>query len=234
MAVPYSRQTVDSPNPLARFTHRRRISEALGLAERIAPPKARVLDYGCGPGLFLRELGQRRPDLDLVGYDPFPKGSYTDIQLIDNMSSISTRSTRLITALETCEHLTDAELVNFLTEAQRVLSSDGILLISVPIIGGPGLIIKEANQMVLRRRRSHYTIRELASAAFLGRPAPRGDMKHSHKGFDFKSLHRTTAKYFIIQRGWPSPFPRLPWYANSQMFSMWRLRSEQLPSPDLS
>ena len=36
------------------------------------PPRPVVLDLGCGPGLFLRDLGERHPAATLYGYDVTP------------------------------------------------------------------------------------------------------------------------------------------------------------------
>jgi SAM-dependent methyltransferase len=36
------------------------------------PPRPVVVDLGCGPGLFLRDVGQRHPSATLYGYDVTP------------------------------------------------------------------------------------------------------------------------------------------------------------------
>jgi SAM-dependent methyltransferase len=36
------------------------------------PPRLTIIDLGCGPGLFLRDLGERYPDATLYGYDVTP------------------------------------------------------------------------------------------------------------------------------------------------------------------
>jgi ubiquinone/menaquinone biosynthesis C-methylase UbiE len=36
------------------------------------PPRPVMLDLGCGPGLFLRDLGERYPQATLYGYDVTP------------------------------------------------------------------------------------------------------------------------------------------------------------------
>ena len=37
------------------------------------PPYPVMMDLGCGPGLFLRELGERYPTATLYGYDVTPR-----------------------------------------------------------------------------------------------------------------------------------------------------------------
>ena len=39
---------------------------------RRLPPRAVMMDLGCGPGLLLRDLGDRYPDAVLYGYDVTP------------------------------------------------------------------------------------------------------------------------------------------------------------------
>jgi ubiquinone/menaquinone biosynthesis C-methylase UbiE len=39
---------------------------------RRLPPRAVIIDLGCGPGLLLRDLGERHPDAILHGYDVTP------------------------------------------------------------------------------------------------------------------------------------------------------------------
>ena len=42
----------------------------------MSPPRSRpqpvIVDLGCGPGLFLRDLGERYPQATLFGYDVTP------------------------------------------------------------------------------------------------------------------------------------------------------------------
>ena len=64
--VPYERQTLRHPNPVARFAHRKRHGFALTLASRHVEMGGTVLDFGAGQGSFLYELGRIRPDLRLV------------------------------------------------------------------------------------------------------------------------------------------------------------------------
>ena len=52
------------------------------------------------------------------------------------LSSFAPGSIDLITALETCEHLTDDELRAFIADARAVLAANGKLVVSVPIMVG--------------------------------------------------------------------------------------------------
>lgn len=224
MPMDYSRQTVDTPNPLARFAHRRRTEVALQAVSRLVGPGGAVLDFGSGPGLLLHELGVRRRDLRLIGFEPYMEPSFPDVAHVTRLSDVPEGSVDVLTCLETCEHLEDDGLAELVSEAKRLLHPGGTLLISVPIVIGPSLLPKQANRMLLHRQRLEYTLRELTLAVVAGRPGPRAVKRAaSHKGFDFRALDRYLAADLIRVSHWCSPFGRLPWWLNSQAFSTWRV-----------
>ncbi|MFG3757135.1 hypothetical protein, partial [Klebsiella pneumoniae] len=78
----------------------------------------------------------------------------------------------VISAFEVCEHLSDVEISRFLWEAWEALNSDGRLIVSVPIMVGGALLLKELNRAILFRRGSDYSPSELV-AGTLGRTVPR-------------------------------------------------------------
>lgn len=217
--IPYSRQTVCSPNPLARFTHRRRHATALRLTAASLPHGGALLDLGCGDGHFLRQCGRIRPDLRLFGFDPGWEGRAEGFVLARSLAELPDGVCDAVCAFEVLEHLDDPELAEFFEQSRRILPACGLWILSVPIIGGPTLLLKELNRALLFRRPSDYTLGELARAAFLGVPAPRAsDRKRSHKGFDFRALERRLGREGkILVRRW-SPFRWAPWWMNSQVF----------------
>lgn len=50
--VSYEEQTLDHPNPLARYAHRAGLRLALREAAASLPPGGALLDYGAGQGRF--------------------------------------------------------------------------------------------------------------------------------------------------------------------------------------
>ena len=73
--VPYEKQTVDSPNPIARFAHRARLKRSKRLLMSLLGESAVLLDYGCGQGRFLHDIASdikvQKPGVVLLGYDPY-------------------------------------------------------------------------------------------------------------------------------------------------------------------
>jgi SAM-dependent methyltransferase len=221
--VAYSRQTLDTANPVARYAHRQRYRLSLDRAAAEVPQGGTVLDYGCGEGTFLKALAEARPDLTLLGYDP-ESGHVPDrYELVTDMAAVPAASVDLLCCFETLEHLYDDEIAAFAADASRVLTPDGRLLVSVPVIGGPPLLLKELNRSIMFRRRSDYRAGELLAASFAGRPAPRPEnIRVTHKGFDHRAV---LAKLdgFVVADSACSPFAGLPWWLNSQAFSLLRL-----------
>lgn len=100
-----------------------------------------------------------------------------------------------------------------------MLNGGGTLIISVPVIGGPTLLLKEINRMILFKRKSDYSLKELLLASFLCIPAKKPENPRlTHKGFDFRELEKELATAFYLIDKTYSPFPVLPWYLNSQVF----------------
>ena len=212
----YAHQTHDSPNPLARFAHRSRYKLSVELAERLLPNGGTLVDFGAGEGTFLDKVGQRRPDARLLAIEPHQTIDLPDVVRIARIEDIPERSADLVAAIEVLEHLTDEQLRDFLTAAKAILKPGGKLLVSVPIMYGLALPVKELSRTLLHRRWSDTRAGELLKATAgipIGRPANRAG---SHKGFDFRSLRWEIAAAFRIAEERYSPFPSVPWWVNSQ------------------
>jgi hypothetical protein len=215
--VPYDRQTVNSPNPLQKFAHRQRMAKSILLASKCVPKDGTIVDFGAGNGLFLSTLGIGRPDVKLFAVEPFMAPIFDSrINYIESFRDLSTNPD-LISAFEVCEHLTDQELEQFFSDVHNSISPDGRMLVSVPIMIGGALIVKELSRSILFRRFSDYSASELI-AGLTGRVVPRPSSRiATHKGFDFRWLRHELTRLFIIEEEILSPF-LLPWWANSQIF----------------
>lgn len=216
--VSYRQQTLESSNPIARFAHRSRLARSVRKANALLPDGGTLLDFGCGVGDFLSALRALRPDAALLGFDPFQGKPSQDFLHVSDTAAVRPWSVDMLCAFEVLEHLTDAELESFELEASRLLKPGAALVVSVPIIGGPTLLLKEANRFRMFRR-IEYSAPELFAAAFLGKPAERAsDRKTSHKGFDFQATRAALSRSFALGKSELCPFPALPWWCNSQVF----------------
>lgn len=216
----YERQTTESRNPVKRFTHRSRIRRSVGIADSRLPKGGALLDFGAGPGKFLNDLRERRPDGTFYGYDKFQAPRFDGLTYVTATADIADGSIDVITAFEVLEHLIDRDIDAFLDESKRILTKRGTLIISVPIMYGPVTLIKEASNVVAHRRRVEYSPAELARV-IAGKPIDRPkvtDRYTTHKGFDFRQLRQKIAASFDVGTEILSPFPALPWMLNSQIF----------------
>jgi len=216
--VSYAKQTIDSPNPIARFAHKSRINKSIKYTSLLLPDCGSILDFGSGEGYFLKMLAEEKPQCNLYGYDPYKDRGCNEFTQVKDLDSLKSSSLDVITAFEVCEHLYEAEIHQFLEQALRLLQLNGKVVISVPIMYGSALIPKEINKMLLYRRSSIYTFSEFNSALF-GKSILRPESpRNTHKGFDFRWLENIIGKYFDITRKSYSPFNILPWFMNSQCF----------------
>jgi 2-polyprenyl-3-methyl-5-hydroxy-6-metoxy-1,4-benzoquinol methylase len=224
-SVPYEQQTVDRRNPIARFTHRTRMRKSKRLVMRHLTPSATLLDYGCGQGRFLHDLAtdirdrQPQAQVSLLGYDPFMNAKYEGYRVVSDVKEFDAESVDILTSLEVCEHLTDAELQEFIDLAVKVLTPKGRLLVSVPIEIGPAVLAKEISRSILHRRRLEMSVAELMKAAIFGVPPRRAEnRKSSHRGFDWRNIRRILAESFHCELIEFSPLPLPTWYGQSQAF----------------
>jgi SAM-dependent methyltransferase len=218
--VSYEKQTVDSPNPLARFAHRTRIQKSLAIIDEYLPSHGKFADFGAGTGLLLSEFGKRRPDATLFGIEPFQTPYYPgEITYVPDLASLEFRSLNVISAFEVCEHMYEHEIRDFLAHCRKILVPDGKLIISVPVMYGAAAVPKFVNRVMLYRRNyTGYGVKDLARST-VGIPIERPeDPRHTHTGFDFRWLMRIIAESFVIHKVDCSPFRGLPWYFNSQVF----------------
>jgi len=129
-----------------------------------------------------------RTDERLTGYDPFMQPAFPGVEVVSSVDQVAAGSVDCLTVLEVCEHLDQAETDELLA---RVLRPGGTLLVTVPIVIGPVILLKEAARMLLFRRRTDLSMRELLACALWGAVPRRADnIKHSHRGYDWRITRR--------------------------------------------
>jgi SAM-dependent methyltransferase len=127
-------------------THRERYGDAFWtfFAERVAPllpSRPTIVDLGCGPGLVLRDLGERHPAATLYGYDVTPAmiahgqgltytGAKPTLAVLDATAQPlphASDSVDLVT-MSSVLHVLD-EPLPVLAEIRRVLADGGTFLL---------------------------------------------------------------------------------------------------------
>ena len=125
-------------------THADRFGEAFWafFASAVAPalpPRPVVIDLGCGPALFLRDVGQRHPSATLYGYDVTPAmveygRGLPGLSLHLAVHDVTTQplphaeSSVDLVAMSSVLHVVD-EPLPVLAEIRRVLTPGGVLLL---------------------------------------------------------------------------------------------------------
>lgn len=218
--VSYNKQTLDTPNPIARYAHRNRLSRSISIINSQANIH-KVLDYGCGSGAFIKTIHETN-GIEAFGYEPFMKERinaeipiFTDFPTAEDAGPFD-----IITIFETIEHLSDLELHKFLTRSDKLLTEKGKILASVPIEIGPALLMKEINRCILHKRLPKISLFELFRASFLGIATRRAkNIKNSHEGFDFRlAIHFIENQFGPVTIESYGPLPIGTWYGNSQVY----------------
>lgn len=221
----YARQTLESANPLARFAHRTRYAKALNLVADHAPQGGSTVDYGAGPGVLVDLIAERRPDLNALGFDPY---STTGSPLVKRSLDEMPAKVDVISAFEVCEHLVPEGMATFRDFVSQKLADDGHLIVSVPIMTGPVLVIKQLNNELFKRNKnSSYSVGEIVRGV-LGQPVDRrlqrDGLRFNHKGFDWRAFRDSLLGEFAIVEQSFSPTPFLPAGLNSQWFAVLKKR----------
>tara|TARA_B100000242_G_scaffold16397_1_gene10093 strand:+ start:79 stop:759 length:681 start_codon:yes stop_codon:yes gene_type:complete len=217
MHVDYDKQTVNAKNFFARYAHRSRLKISENIIQNlIYNEKITILDYGCGDGNFLNNLSKKYSNCNLIGYDPYSTIVHKLFKLCKNLDQINNNSLDIVCCFETLEHLDDNEFNFFINSIKNKLKTDGKLIVSVPIIGGLTLILKEINRAMMFKRKSDYSFKEFFLASFFNKSPKRPDnIKTSHKGFNFQLLENKLRIKLNIKSKILSPFKHAPWFLNS-------------------
>jgi 2-polyprenyl-3-methyl-5-hydroxy-6-metoxy-1,4-benzoquinol methylase len=224
----YARGTHAHQRSLFRLSHRRRFNYAIELLDW--RQDCRVLDFGTGDGYLLELLSAKAPYDSLTALEPLAylqeeiKARFVanPIRIITSTTDLPDHSFDRIACLEVLEHLQPDDVAKTLTELRRLVTPDGVVVISVPIEIGPSALLKYLAARLLTGSDRRHTFREVLRVTF-GLPVAR-DQENKfipHKGFDFRRLKEQVVSHFTIERELFSPVPTLRGALNAQV--IWKL-----------
>jgi len=237
----YAKKQLFCRSAIIAWSHRSRFR----LARKLVDPYAggNLLDYGCGDGTFLAGVHDLFPVA--VGAD-IDHGQNlecgTRLATLSNISFLLTNELtdpihesayRVVTCMEVLEHCIEEDLNQVVSDLWRLVSPDGVVIISVPVEVGPSLIGKQLLRMFASWRglgdygdSERYSSRELGRMLFAGehtviyRPVysdgPCSSRYHSHKGFNWRALRGRLGEYFDVKETYFSPLGCLRGYFSSQ------------------
>lgn len=226
----YEDYTINSKNPLARFAHRTRVK--VGLRYVHVHSESKVLDFGCGDGDFLSHLSADSDSSKLVGFEPYmeSKNAASTLNIFSNWDEITAYCKvngvfDTVVCFEVMEHFSKEKQVEAIDKILKVLKADGDLVISVPIEKGLPVIPKNLRRIALSYEGNEeiYTLKNIACSLFGIKSQSLDRLRNgedflSHMGFYFTDLEDLLRKKFIVSEILYSPFPKLPYFLNSQVF----------------
>jgi len=128
----------DTQNPPSKLQHYLDVIRA-----RLRVPQPRLLDVGCGRGLFLRHAHDKHSDWDLYGIDAAAEGVTETANLVPQAAISRGRADSMpfrpesfdvVTAWDLLEHVPDPNLA--LYEMVRCLRTGGLMGMVVPVYDG--------------------------------------------------------------------------------------------------
>ena len=224
----YARGTHAHKRSLFRLSHQRRFRYAVDLLD--TQSDSRVLDFGSGDGYLLELLSAKLPHGNLTALEPLEylqeeiraRFAAKPIRIVTSTTDLPDHSFDRIACLEVLEHLQPDDVAKTLLELKRLLTPDGIVVISVPIEIGPAALLKYLAARLLTGSDRRHTLREVLRET-VGLPVTR-DRENKfipHKGFNFRLLKEQIEGHFAIRRELFSPVPILRSALNAQV--IWKL-----------
>ena len=194
-----------------------RLAQALGV-------RGDVVDFGCADGILLASLDKLydsvlavdiRPDFIEISDAVVSQLALTHTTTLctegldwdQTIERIGAGSKSAIFLLETLEHIGDREAfyeskIEFLRRLSAVLTSDGVIIVSVPNMIGVSLLAQRLVLAATRKYREPLSIGELARGVLLHDVS--GPQKRwtniDHLGFNHRALDRALAPSFTIRR----------------------------------
>jgi predicted SAM-dependent methyltransferase len=224
----YGDYTYNARNSLKRFSHRERIEKSIAYIPK--NNDIRLLDFGCGDGLFLNRLKNVLTMKSfLMGYEPImtPIPDNTLIIAASWEEVVEKAPFDYITCFEVLEHFEESIQAETLIKISQLLSDDGFLIVSVPVEHGFSSLVKNFIRKFScpKSDRHLYSAINIMSACFKKKlPKYRtGSSYLSHLGFYHTDLEKVFLNDFVILKKNFLPFRWLGSQFNSQVF--YRLQS---------
>jgi 2-polyprenyl-3-methyl-5-hydroxy-6-metoxy-1,4-benzoquinol methylase len=228
----YDQYTHNSKNPIVRYAHRSRLSNALSLFKNST--SLDILDFGCGDGNFLNSLsiGNRSLGSRSIGFEPYMpiKKDFKNLHIYSDWTQVISNTKEhalfdVVTCFEVMEHFSEELQINNLNKIKEVMKDSGKLIISVPIEKGLMSIIKNVRRISISYsgNKHIYTLKNIICSAFGIKTQDLKKLREgsdylSHMGFYFDDFEKILEQNFIIKEKRLSPFNRLSFQFNSQVF----------------
>ena len=220
----YADITFKDPNHIKRWLQYRRLKTALQLSNNYLNNKNKysICDFGAGNGELCKLLAHRYIKSIITCYEPTPELydeaklnllNY-DINLIDDINSVSSDSLDIIFCLEVFEHLPSLETQEVFNAFLKLLRPNGIIIVGIPVEVGIPALYKGVFRMIRRYGSYDANIKNITKS-FIGNPpskrplieiAPGFNYHSAHMGFDHRNFEKQCKTHFEIIKKSSSPF----------------------------
>jgi SAM-dependent methyltransferase len=219
----YGDYTYNARNPLKRFSHRKRFNKSIAAIP--VNDDVRLLDFGCGDGLFLNRLKSVLNEKGkLMGYEPFLQSiSENTVAITASWEDVVKEAPfHYVTCFEVLEHFDENQQKEMLKKISQLLDDDGFFIFSVPIEKGlPSLVKNVVRKFSCPKSERHlYSVKNIIATCFK-RKLPQyrtGSSYLSHLGFYHTDLEKVFLNDFVIVEKSFSPFSLLRSWFNAQVF----------------
>lgn len=238
----YSEITLGDKSPFKRYLQRRRLQDAVSVAEDLDEDfSGKVLDFGGGSGELSRLVARRFPDAHVFCYEPMPDifeearrnlASLKNVTLVSDRKELRGTKFDLVYCLEVFEHLPLRQTAKTVRVIDRLLEEGGLFVVGVPNEVFLPALVKGLFRMT-RRYGAHdarfgNVLRAVVGRPPAGRPVRRishGLPYHFHHlGFDHRKLRTLLRETFDPVREFGSPVDS-EWFGTENYQVMKKRRS---------
>ncbi|MBD3225018.1 MAG: methyltransferase domain-containing protein [Caldithrix sp.] len=239
-SVNYAALTTGDRNRVKRALQNRRLAHSTRVFKMRHPRTiSTVLDFGAGNAELVRRLALRYPHIQFTAYEPAAdlyEQAQTNVkdmdgvQVVQQMHDLAADYFDLIFCMEVFEHLPPAQTEQALQNMVHSVKADGRVIIGVPNEIYTAALFKGLFRMTRRYGDVDAKPGSVLRAALGFPPSDRpvttiGDglpYIARHMGFDHRRFRRRLQQYFIIEKKYGSPFPRLPSAFNFEQYFICR------------
>lgn len=235
--VDYASITTRDRNPFKRKLQNLRLKHSCKVLfeNETSEFSGNILDYGAGNAELSRRLAILYPLTTIFSYEPASGyreqaannvKNYENVSIVTDITEIKTIHFDYIFCLEVFEHLEQEKIVESLVWFNRLLKSNGKLVIGIPIELYLPALIKGLFRMTRRFGEVDARPGNILKALFGVPPKNRTVIEIEkgipyitrHMGFDYHDLDKLLSNYFYVKKMYGSPIPILPIVLNFEKY----------------
>ena len=216
--------TFNDPNRIKRWLQSARLKTAIELSANYLNNNSNYLicDFGAGNGELCKLLTNKYKKSNIICYEPTSELyneakenlSNLNINLINNIDSISDNSLDVLFCLEVFEHLPANETKEAFNIIFKKIKSNGLIIVGIPIEVGIPALYKGVFRMFRRYGSYDANLSNIIKSFFWMRLNERPSIEitpgfnyySAHMGFNYRSFEKQCKEHFNIIKKTTSPF----------------------------